>query len=130
MVETFTPAVCGSRTRQRLAIVLFAGGAVLAVVVLAVAVIVLELGAAALILVPAAHAKKLAALLAKVDAAAIETKVRKTELDELDDEDVDDADSLADEDDPPAVVGNQVRALATFYRLAAEKGLGVVMVTE
>jgi hypothetical protein len=30
MVETFTPAVCGSRTRQRLAIVLFAGGAVLA----------------------------------------------------------------------------------------------------
>jgi hypothetical protein len=30
MVETFTPAVCGSRTRQRLAIVLFAVGAVLA----------------------------------------------------------------------------------------------------
>jgi hypothetical protein len=30
MVETFTPAVCGSRTRQRLAIVLFAAGAVLA----------------------------------------------------------------------------------------------------
>lgn len=30
MVETFTPAVCGSRTRQRLAIVLFAGAAVLA----------------------------------------------------------------------------------------------------
>ena len=30
MVETFTPAVCGSRTRQRLALVLFAGGAVLA----------------------------------------------------------------------------------------------------
>src|ERR1044072_4888353 len=30
MVETFTPAVCGSRTRQRLAIVLFTAGAVLA----------------------------------------------------------------------------------------------------
>jgi len=30
MVETFTPAVCGSRTRQRLAIVLFTGAAVLA----------------------------------------------------------------------------------------------------
>jgi hypothetical protein len=30
MVETFTPAVCGSRARQRLAIVLFAVGAILA----------------------------------------------------------------------------------------------------
>ena len=30
MVETFTPAVCGSRARQRLAIALFAAGAILA----------------------------------------------------------------------------------------------------
>src|ERR1044072_8842175 len=30
MVETFTPAVCGSRTRQRLAIVLFTTAAILA----------------------------------------------------------------------------------------------------
>src|SRR4051794_19747025 len=30
MVETFTPAVCGSRSRQRLALVLFSGGALLA----------------------------------------------------------------------------------------------------
>jgi hypothetical protein len=80
--------------------------------------------------VPSADAKKLAALLAKVDVAAVEKKVRAADLDELVDEDVDDADSLADEDNPAKTVGAQIRTLAAFYEAAAKKGLGVVMYTE
>ena len=77
----------------------------------------------------AAEVAAMAEALAKVDVDGIRTAVAAADFAELMEEDVDDAEILAESDDPAKTLGDEVAELVRFYRSAAENALGVAAYT-
>jgi hypothetical protein len=76
-----------------------------------------------------AQVAALASELANVDPDRIRAEVAAADLEALGDADVDDAEILAEAEDPARTLSDEVRALAAFYAKAAANGHGVVAYT-